>query len=42
MNMMASNVIAPPPPRTLAEVGPNTVMMRDILLKTMFAPTWTL
>lgn len=36
MNMMASNVIAPPPPRTLAEVGLNTVMMRDILLKTMF------
>lgn len=36
MNMMASNVIAPPRPRTLAEVGLNTVMMRDILLKTMF------
>lgn len=36
MNMMTSNVIAPPPPRTLAEVGLNTVMMRDILLKTMF------
>ncbi|MGD9917276.1 MAG: ATPase [Paenirhodobacter sp.] len=36
MNMMASNVMAPVPPRTLAEVGVNVVMMRDILLKTMF------
>ncbi|QCO57333.1 ATPase (plasmid) [Pseudorhodobacter turbinis] len=30
------NVLAPPPPRTLAEVGVSMVMMRDILLKTMF------
>ncbi|PYF09329.1 hypothetical protein C8J30_10975 [Rhodobacter viridis] len=36
MNMIASNVIAPTPPRTLTETGLNTVLMRDILLKTMF------
>ncbi|WP_050528355.1 ATPase [Pseudorhodobacter aquimaris] len=30
------NVLAPPPPKTLAEVGISMVMMRDILLKTMF------
>ena len=36
MNMIAPNVIAPTPPRTLAETGLNTVLMRDILLKTMF------
>lgn len=36
MNMQVSNVIAPVPPRSLADVGINTVMMRDIFLKTMF------
>ncbi|KQB11629.1 ATPase [Rhodobacter capsulatus] len=36
MNMIAQNVIAPIPPRTLADTGLNTVLMRDILLKTMF------
>lgn len=36
MNMIASNVLAPAAPRTLAETGLNVVMMRDILLKTMF------
>ncbi|MDF1619695.1 ATPase [Pseudothioclava nitratireducens] len=36
MNMIASNVIAPSQPKSLAEVGLTTVMMRDILLKTMF------
>ncbi|MDD8023397.1 MAG: ATPase [Paracoccaceae bacterium] len=36
MNMMATNVLAPQTPRTLADVGLNTVMMRDLLLKTMF------
>ena len=36
MNMMTSNVIAPAPPRALEETGLNVVMMRDILLKTMF------
>ena len=30
------NVLAPPPPKSLAEVGVSMVMMRDILLKTMF------
>ena len=36
MNMMAQNVLAPVPPKTLAEVGISVVMLRDILLKTMF------
>lgn len=36
MNMQASPVMAPPAPRTMAETGLTTVMMRDILLKTMF------
>ncbi len=30
------NVLAPPAPRNLSEVGISIVMMRDILLKTMF------
>ncbi len=34
--MQVSNVIAPVPPRSMADVGINTVMMRDIFLKTMF------
>ena len=37
MNMQtAPNVLAPPQPRTLADVGISIIMMRDILLKTMF------
>ncbi|ETD80788.1 ATPase [Rhodobacter capsulatus] len=36
MNMIAPSVIAPTPPRTLADTGLNMVLMRDILLKTMF------
>jgi hypothetical protein len=36
MNMQVTNVIAPAPPRTLAETGLNTVMMRDLVLKTIF------
>lgn len=36
MNMQTANVMAPPPPRTLAEMKLSTVMMRDIILKTMF------
>lgn len=37
MNIQVTpGVTAPPAPRTLAEVGITTVMMRDILLKTMF------
>ena len=36
MNMQSTNVMAPPPPRTLADMKLSTVMMRDIVLKTMF------
>lgn len=37
MNMQApTGVIAPPQPKSLAETGLNAVMLRDILLKTMF------
>ncbi|MCA0919476.1 ATPase [Pseudooceanicola nanhaiensis] len=38
MNMQApsSGVLAPPPPRTLEEMHLPIVMMRDVLLKTMF------
>ena len=36
MNMHAPAVLAPPAPRTLADTGLSLVMMRDILLKTMF------
>ncbi|MBZ4023983.1 ATPase [Rhodobacter sp. TJ_12] len=36
MNMIAQNVLAPPVPRSLAETGLSTVLMRDILLKTIF------
>jgi len=36
MNMETSNVMAPPAPRTLGEMQLSTVMMRDILLKTIF------
>ena len=32
----APNVLAPPAPKTLAAVGLSLVMMRDILIKTMF------
>ncbi|MFV2051699.1 ATPase [Aliiroseovarius sp. YM-037] len=36
MNMHASSVAAPPAPRTIAEMQLPIVMMRDILLKTIF------
>ncbi|WP_298843107.1 ATPase [uncultured Roseobacter sp.] len=36
MNMQTANVMSPPPPRTLDEMRLPTVMMRDIVLKTMF------
>lgn len=36
MNMAVGNVTAPPAPRRLEEVALPIVMMRDILLKTMF------
>ncbi|MCT4555315.1 MAG: ATPase [Pelagimonas sp.] len=36
MNMQTSNVMAPPAPKRMEDVGLNPVMMRDIVLKTMF------
>ncbi len=36
MNMHTGNVTAPPQPRNMNELGLSMVMMRDILLKTMF------
>ena len=36
MNVQVGNVLAPIPPRNLSETGLSMVMMRDILLKTMF------
>ena len=36
MNMQATPVMAPPAPRKLEDTGLTIVMMRDILLKTMF------
>ncbi len=36
MNMQVNPVMAPPAPRSVADTGLSTVMMRDILLKTMF------
>ncbi len=36
MNMQTSNVMAPPPARNMDDTGLNIVMMRDIMLKTMF------
>ncbi len=39
MNMQPTGVIAPPAPRLLADIELPMVMMRDILLKTMFRKT---
>ena len=36
MNMITGSVFAPPQPKTLADTGISKVMMRDILIKTMF------
>ncbi|MCP4819045.1 MAG: ATPase [Shimia sp.] len=36
MNMQTGNVMAPPPPKRLGDMKLPMVMMRDILLKTMF------
>ncbi|PWE31977.1 ATPase [Maritimibacter sp. 55A14] len=36
MNMHAGDVLAPPQPRSMEDTGLSPVMMRDILLKTMF------
>jgi len=42
MNMQTSNVMAPPAPKTLAQMKLPLAMMRDILLKTMFRRNETL
>ncbi|MAC79860.1 MAG: ATPase [Rhodobacteraceae bacterium] len=39
MNMQPTGVLSPPSPKTLAEIELPMVMMRDILLKTMFRKT---
>ncbi|MEM9248606.1 MAG: ATPase [Pseudomonadota bacterium] len=36
MNMNVTNVMSPPPPKRLEDMRVPTVMMRDIVLKTMF------
>ena len=36
MNMLATNVLSPSAPKSLADTGISVVMLRDILLKTMF------
>lgn len=36
MNMQTSDVMAPPAPKTLPSMALSPVMMRDILIKTMF------
>ncbi len=36
MNMQVADVTAPPPPRSLKQMQLSVIMMRDILLKTMF------
>ncbi len=42
MNMQTTNVMAPPAPRSIAQMELPVVMMRDILLKTMFRKNLTL
>ena len=36
MNVQTSAVMAPPPPRTIQDMKLPVVMMRDIMIKTMF------
>jgi hypothetical protein len=36
MNMQTSGIIAPPPPKRIDDMQLSHVMMRDIVLKTMF------
>ena len=36
MNIQVSNVLAPTPPKSLTDTGISVVMLRDMLLKTMF------
>ena len=42
MNMQTSAVMAPPPPRTIQEMKLPVVMMRDIMIKTMFRKNVTM
>jgi len=42
MNIQTSNVMAPPAPKRIEEMKISVVMMRDILLKTMFRKNITL
>ncbi len=42
MNIQATKVLSPAAPRTMAETGLSMVMMRDILLKSMFRMNLTL
>ena len=41
MNMLPTHIFAPAPPRNAAETGLSAVMMRDLLLKTMFRTSLT-
>jgi hypothetical protein len=41
MNMQTPGILAPQQPKSLADTGLNTVMLRDILLKTMFRQNLT-
>lgn len=41
MNLQSTKVLGPAAPRTMAETGLSLVMMRDILLKTMFRMSLT-
>ena len=41
MNMQPTAVMAPPPPKTLEDMKLPLVMMRDIVLKTMFRKNLT-
>ncbi|EEB83481.1 ATPase [Roseobacter sp. GAI101] len=42
MNMPSSAVMAPPPPRTIEEMKLPVVMMRDIMIKTMYRKNVTM
>ncbi len=42
MNMQNSTVLAPPPPRTIEDMKLPVVMMRDIMLKTMYRKNVTM
>ena len=42
MNMQNSTVVAPPPPRTIEDMKLPVVMMRDIMIKTMYRKNVTM